>query len=97
MYFMRGQPEQHHRTLLEEKANPRGTEWLWSSITIRMYLSLIARSVRHHTQQAAIGALQNITAGNGMVRTDLTLSCCEGRESFGSLLWRNEAISICDR
>ncbi|XP_039996726.1 plakophilin-2 isoform X2 [Xiphias gladius] len=50
--------------LLEEKANPHGIEWLWSAITIRMYLSLIARSVRHYTQEAAIGALQNITAGN---------------------------------
>ncbi|XP_077355356.1 plakophilin-2 isoform X2 [Festucalex cinctus] len=59
--------EQHRCMLLEEKANPRGMEWLWSSITIRMYLSLIARSVRHHTQEAAIGALQNITAGNGAV------------------------------
>ncbi|XP_061618794.1 plakophilin-2 isoform X2 [Phyllopteryx taeniolatus] len=59
--------EQDHCRLLEEKANPRGIEWLWSSITIRMYLSLIARSLRHHTQEAAIGALQNITAGNGAV------------------------------
>ncbi|KAM9771538.1 plakophilin-2 isoform X1 [Syngnathus typhle] len=61
------QQQQHHCTLLEEKANPRGMEWLWSSIIIRMYLSLIARSGRHHTQEAAIGALQNITAGNGQV------------------------------
>ncbi|KAK9525671.1 hypothetical protein VZT92_016356 [Zoarces viviparus] len=53
--------------LLEEKANPRGIEWLWSAITIRMYLSLLARSVRHYTQEAAIGALQNITAGTGAV------------------------------
>ncbi|XP_074481371.1 plakophilin-2 [Sebastes fasciatus] len=53
--------------LLQEKANPRGIEWLWSAITIRMYLSLMARSVRHYTQEAAIGALQNITAGNGVV------------------------------
>lgn len=59
------------RPLLEEKANPRGIEWLWSAITIRMYLSLIARSVRHCTQEAAVGALQNITAGNGAVRPDL--------------------------
>ncbi|XP_035537231.1 plakophilin-2 [Morone saxatilis] len=51
--------------LLEEKANPSGMEWLWSAITIRMYLSLMARSVRQYTQEAAIGALQNITAGNG--------------------------------
>ncbi|XP_034719175.1 plakophilin-2 isoform X1 [Etheostoma cragini] len=53
--------------LLEEKANPRGIEWLWSTITIRMYLSLMARSVRQHSQEAAIGALQNITAGKGAV------------------------------
>ncbi|XP_054608664.1 plakophilin-2 isoform X2 [Dunckerocampus dactyliophorus] len=58
---------EHQCMLLEEKANPRGIEWLWSSITIRMYLSLIARSVRHYTQEAAIGALQNITAGNGVM------------------------------
>ncbi|KAK2858952.1 hypothetical protein Q5P01_003572 [Channa striata] len=51
--------------LLEESANPRGTEWLWSTITIRMYLSLIACSLCHVTQGAAIGALQNITAGHG--------------------------------
>ncbi|XP_062239171.1 plakophilin-2 [Platichthys flesus] len=53
--------------LLEEKANPRGMEWLWSAITVRMYLSLIARSVRPATQEAAVGALQNITAGSGAV------------------------------
>ncbi|XP_035002759.1 plakophilin-2 [Hippoglossus stenolepis] len=53
--------------LLEEKANPRGMEWLWSAITVRMYLSLIARSIRPATQEAAVGALQNITAGTGAV------------------------------
>uniref|UniRef100_A0A4W6CMG2 Plakophilin 2 n=1 Tax=Lates calcarifer TaxID=8187 RepID=A0A4W6CMG2_LATCA len=67
--------------LLEEKANPRGIEWLWSAITIRMYLSLIARSVRHYTQEAAIGALQNITAGNGAVRPDGSLSFYIQREN----------------
>ncbi|KAM6962344.1 plakophilin-2 [Tautogolabrus adspersus] len=60
--------------LLEEKANPNGIEWLWSTITIRMYLSLIARSVRHQTQEAAIGALQNITAGNGVVAEAITFT-----------------------
>ncbi|KAM9846024.1 plakophilin-2 [Aulostomus maculatus] len=58
---------EHQRTLLEDNPNPSGMEWLWSSITIRMYLSLIARSVRHYTQEAAVGALQNLTAGNGVV------------------------------
>lgn len=54
--------------LLEEKSNPQGPEWLWSTITVRMYLSLLARSTRQGTQAAALGALQNITAGNGAVR-----------------------------
>ncbi|KAM7367092.1 hypothetical protein PAMP_015016 [Pampus punctatissimus] len=57
--------------LLEEKANPRGIEWLWNAITIRMYLSLLACSVRPCTQEAAMGALQNITAGNGAVTKDI--------------------------
>ncbi|XP_012888860.1 PREDICTED: plakophilin-2 [Dipodomys ordii] len=49
----------------EEKSNPKGMEWLWHSIVIRMYLSLIAKSVRNYTQEASLGALQNLTAGSG--------------------------------
>ncbi|XP_077026610.1 plakophilin-2 isoform X1 [Tamandua tetradactyla] len=49
----------------EEKSNPKGIEWLWHSIVIRMYLSLIAKSVRNYTQEASLGALQNLTAGSG--------------------------------
>ncbi|XP_053541981.1 plakophilin-2 isoform X2 [Ictalurus punctatus] len=52
------------RPLLEEKCNPYGVEWLWSSITVRMYLSLLAIGNRQLTQEASIGALQNLTAGN---------------------------------
>ncbi|XP_071188400.1 plakophilin-2-like [Salvelinus alpinus] len=55
------------RPLLEEKGSPCGIEWLWSAITVRMYLSIMARSIRPYTQETAIGALQNITAGNGLV------------------------------
>ncbi|XP_007531824.1 plakophilin-2 [Erinaceus europaeus] len=51
--------------LPEEKSSPRGVEWLWHSITIRMYLSLIAQSSRSYTQEASLGALQNLTAGSG--------------------------------
>ncbi|XP_057559741.1 plakophilin-2 [Hippopotamus amphibius kiboko] len=51
--------------MLEEKSNPKGVEWLWHSIVIRMYLSLIAKSVRNYTQEASLGALQNLTAGSG--------------------------------
>ncbi|XP_051547435.1 plakophilin-2-like isoform X1 [Myxocyprinus asiaticus] len=51
--------------LLEENGNPQGEEWLWSAITIRMYLSLIAVSANQHTKEASIGALQNLTANSG--------------------------------
>lgn len=53
--------------LLEENGNPCGVEWLWSAITIRMYLSLVAISNRQLTQEASIGAMQNLTAGTGGV------------------------------
>uniref|UniRef100_A0A8C2UMW3 Plakophilin 2 n=1 Tax=Chinchilla lanigera TaxID=34839 RepID=A0A8C2UMW3_CHILA len=53
----------------EEKSNPKGVEWLWHSIVIRMYLSLIAKSVRNYTQEASLGALQNLTAGSGPSKT----------------------------
>ncbi|CAH2278418.1 plakophilin-2 isoform X1 [Pelobates cultripes] len=53
--------------IVEEKSNPRGVEWLWHSIVLRMYLSLIAKSSRNYTQEASLGALQNLTAGNGML------------------------------
>ncbi|XP_058630195.1 LOW QUALITY PROTEIN: plakophilin-2 [Onychostoma macrolepis] len=51
--------------LLEENGSPEGVEWLWSAITIRMYLSLIAVSTNQHTKEASIGALQNLTACSG--------------------------------
>ncbi len=53
--------------LLEENGSPQGVEWLWSAITIRMYLSLIAVSTNQHTKEASIGALQNLTACSGEV------------------------------
>ncbi|XP_012590605.1 PREDICTED: plakophilin-2 [Condylura cristata] len=53
----------------EEKSNPKGVEWLWHSIVTRMYLSLIAKSTRSYTQEAALGALQNLTAGSGPMPT----------------------------
>lgn len=49
----------------EEISNPRGVEWLWNSIVVRMYLSLMAKSTRNYTQEASMGSLQNLTAGNG--------------------------------
>ncbi|KAL0962977.1 hypothetical protein UPYG_G00347930 [Umbra pygmaea] len=68
--------------LLEEKANPHGVEWLWSPITVRMYLSIMARSTRHYTQEAAIGALQNITAGNGLVSQAIAHTIVQRENGF---------------
>lgn len=53
--------------LPEEKSNPKGVESLWHSTLIRIYLSLIAKSTRNYTQEASLGALQNLTAGTGPV------------------------------
>uniref|UniRef100_A0A8C9YK04 Plakophilin 2 n=1 Tax=Sander lucioperca TaxID=283035 RepID=A0A8C9YK04_SANLU len=77
--------------LLEEKANPRGMEWLWSTITIRMYLSLMARSVRQYTQEAAIGALQNITAGKGAPSPSLLFNGENGLQHVKKMLEEGES------
>uniref|UniRef100_A0A1W7RES9 Plakophilin-2 n=1 Tax=Agkistrodon contortrix contortrix TaxID=8713 RepID=A0A1W7RES9_AGKCO len=57
--------KQQDLPLPEEKSNPRGVEKLWHSTLIRIYLSLIAESTRNFTQEASLGALQNLTAGSG--------------------------------
>lgn len=63
---MKAKEKQQMETLIpEEKSNPKGVEWLWHSIVVRMYLSLIAKSSRNYTQEASLGTLQNLTAGDG--------------------------------
>ncbi|XP_063165525.1 plakophilin-2 [Candoia aspera] len=57
--------KQQDLPLPEEKSSPRGIETLWHSTLIRTYLSLIAKSTRNFTQEASLGALQNLTAGRG--------------------------------
>ncbi|XP_040291677.1 plakophilin-2 isoform X1 [Bufo bufo] len=52
--------------IAEETSNPKGMECLWSSKLVRLYLSLIAKSSRNYTQEASLGSLQNLTAGNGL-------------------------------
>ncbi|KAK5624067.1 hypothetical protein CRENBAI_017744 [Crenichthys baileyi] len=53
--------------LLPEDKDPHGAEWLWSKTLVRLYLSLVACSKRSLTQQAALGALQNLTARKGPI------------------------------
>ncbi|XP_064011620.1 plakophilin-2 isoform X2 [Pogoniulus pusillus] len=61
----RSRKKQQDIPLPEEKSSPRGVESLWHSTLIRIYLSLIAKSTRNYTQEASLGALQNLTAGTG--------------------------------
>uniref|UniRef100_A0A3Q3VML0 Plakophilin 2 n=1 Tax=Mola mola TaxID=94237 RepID=A0A3Q3VML0_MOLML len=76
-FFSPQQQLERQCPLLEDNANPQGIEWLWSAITFRMYLSLMARSVRHCTQEAAVGALQNITAGIGAMSEAITFTVAQ--------------------
>lgn len=64
------QDVEQQRPLLVANPNPRGAEWLWSPIAMRMYVSLAVCSTRPLTKEAAVGALQNITAENQGVRWD---------------------------
>ncbi|XP_038269152.1 plakophilin-2 [Dermochelys coriacea] len=57
--------KQQDTLLPEEKSSPKGVESLWHSTLIRIYISLIAKSTRNYTQEASLGALQNLTAGSG--------------------------------
>ncbi|KAJ6660016.1 hypothetical protein lerEdw1_018214 [Lerista edwardsae] len=57
--------KQQDLPLPEEKSSPTGIETLWHSTLIRIYLSLIAKSSKNYTREASLGALQNLTAGNG--------------------------------
>ncbi|XP_078270879.1 plakophilin-3-like [Rhinoraja longicauda] len=49
----------------EISKDPKGIEWLWSPTTVKMYGSLLGKSEANlQTSEAALGALQNITAGD---------------------------------
>lgn len=49
----------------EISKDPKGIEWLWSPATVKMYGSVLEKSESNiQTTEAALGALQNITAGD---------------------------------
>ncbi|XP_041091940.1 plakophilin-1-like [Polyodon spathula] len=50
-----------------EDSNPKGMGWLFNSKTMQTYLSLMGKSKKDATLEACAGALQNITANNGIV------------------------------
>ncbi|XP_029947902.1 plakophilin-1 [Salarias fasciatus] len=50
-----------------EESQPSGAGWLIHSKTLQNYLSLLSTSQREETQEACCGALQNLTARDGIV------------------------------
>ncbi|XP_078405034.1 plakophilin-3-like isoform X1 [Cetorhinus maximus] len=49
----------------EVSKDPKGIEWLWNPAIVKLYSRLLVKSkANQQTTEAALGALQNITAGN---------------------------------
>ncbi|XP_056126456.1 plakophilin-1 [Rhinichthys klamathensis goyatoka] len=55
-----------------EDNNPKGTGWLFHSKALQMYLNLLSSSERDATLEASCGALQNLTANEGLVSNVLS-------------------------
>lgn len=52
-----------------EDSKPSGVKWLCHPIAMQTYLSLLGSSQNGATLEACCGALQNLTAGKGLVST----------------------------
>ncbi|XP_074534736.1 plakophilin-1-like [Halichoeres trimaculatus] len=59
--------ERHFDFPVVEDPQPSGAGWLIHSKTLQSYLSLLATSEREETQEACCGAMQNLTAQEGIV------------------------------
>ncbi|XP_067314674.1 plakophilin-1 isoform X2 [Pseudorasbora parva] len=55
-----------------EDNNPKGPGWLFHSKALQMYLNLLSSSERPATLEASCGALQNLTATDGLVSNVLS-------------------------
>ncbi|XP_026121882.1 plakophilin-1 isoform X1 [Carassius auratus] len=55
-----------------EDNNPKGAGWLFHSKALQMYLNLLSSSERDATLEASCGALQNLTATDGLVSNVLS-------------------------
>ncbi|XP_076011457.1 plakophilin-3-like isoform X2 [Genypterus blacodes] len=59
------QHNQHLSVLSEVSRQPRGSEWLWHPNVVALYKVVLQNSLSTSTsREAAIGALQNVTAGD---------------------------------
>lgn len=85
--------------LIEDK-EPHGAEWLWSKHIVKLYLILVDRSTESATREAAIRALQNLTAGKGALSKSVaTILQKEGLQKIREILnedgqLKNSAIAL---
>lgn len=64
------QQSQYLSALSELSRQPKGSEWLWHPKVVVLYKLVLQNSdISSTSREAAIGALQNITAGEARVGT----------------------------
>ncbi|XP_041745058.1 plakophilin-1 isoform X1 [Coregonus clupeaformis] len=66
--------ESHFDYPVLEQQYPTGAGWLFHSKTMQSYLSLLGSSQREDTLEACCGALQNLTANQGIVSSVMSQS-----------------------
>ncbi|XP_016141324.1 plakophilin-1-like [Sinocyclocheilus grahami] len=74
-----------------EDNNPKGAGWLFHSKALQMYLNLLSSSERDATLEASCGALQNLTATDGLVRHQ---SVCVSMHLFIGWMQRKSRILL---
>uniref|UniRef100_A0A8C6T5W1 Plakophilin 1b n=1 Tax=Neogobius melanostomus TaxID=47308 RepID=A0A8C6T5W1_9GOBI len=75
-----------------EEPHPSGAGWLIHSKTLQSYLTLLGSSEKEETQEACCGALQNLTAHEGIVSNVMSqtiVSKLNGLQVLGPLLKSN--------
>ncbi|XP_061784830.1 plakophilin-1-like [Nerophis lumbriciformis] len=76
-----------------EDSNPSGAGWLLHSQTLQTYLALLGSSQQGETQEACCGALQNLTAQEGIVSDAMSQNIVqklEGLQAISPLLKSNK-------
>lgn len=76
-----------------EEPHPSGAGWLIHSKTLQSYLTLLGSSQKEETQEACCGALQNLTAHDGIVSSVMSqtiVSKLNGLQVLGPLLKSNK-------
>ncbi|XP_061878085.1 plakophilin-3-like [Entelurus aequoreus] len=90
MYNKKSSEQQRNQSLAilsEVSREPRGAEWLWHPAVVALYKQVLQNSESSSiSKEAAIGALQNITAGDGRWASVLSMVVLEQERMLPTLL-----------